>query len=98
MARVIWSERALADLESLLVYLEVESPVMARRYAAAVVGRVEQLEQFPESGGVVEELPSSEYRQLLQGPYRIIYRREEGRIVIITVHHSARLLEGDLER
>lgn len=95
MARVVWSEQALLDLESVLNYLESQSLALAKRYATAIVRRTDQLERFPLSGGLIDEDDSGTYRQVLQGPYRIIYRVEAERVYIVTVHHAARILSGD---
>ncbi|MGL4513046.1 MAG: type II toxin-antitoxin system RelE/ParE family toxin [Lacipirellulaceae bacterium] len=95
MARVVWSERSLRDLEDILAYIADRSPSAARRYAQKLVGRVDQLERHPHSVGPVVELPEGPYRELLQGPYRLIYRVEGERAIVVTVVHSARLLDAD---
>ena len=52
---------------------------------------------FPCSGQIVPELGREEIRELLKGDYRIIYRVAEHRVEILTVYHSARILdESDL--
>ena len=54
---------------------------------------VERLRMFPYSGRVMPELRREDIRELLRGNYRIIYRLAEHRVEILTVYHSARLLD-----
>ena len=50
---------------------------------------------FPDSGSLVPEDDTRTYREVFQGPYRIIFRRGESHIVIVAIHHAARLLHID---
>ena len=67
MARLIWTERALADLEQLLAYIERDAPIAAKRFAQKIVTRVESLQDNPLLGGFVLEDESHTYREILQG-------------------------------
>ena len=67
MARLIWTERALADLEQLLAFIEQDSPIAAKRFAQKLVARVESLQNNPLLGGFVLEDESHTYRETLQG-------------------------------
>ena len=45
----------------------------------------------PELGRIVPELELENIRELIEGNYRIIYRKSEKQIIeILTIHHSAR--------
>ena len=46
-------------------------------------------------GGFVLEDETQIYREILQGNYRLIYRVERERVIIVAVHHAARLLDTD---
>jgi toxin ParE1/3/4 len=69
-------------------------------YAQLVVAQlyesVGQLRQFPESGRVVPERGDPSLRELIRPPYRIVYRRHESSVEILTIFHSARLAPGTL--
>ena len=95
MARLIWTERALADLEQLLAYIERDAPIAAKRFAQKIVARVESLQDNPLLGGFVLEDESHTYREILQGHYRLIYRVEGTTVYLIAIHHAARLLDTD---
>jgi toxin ParE1/3/4 len=97
MTRVIWSPRALDDLDAIEAYIASDNATAARRLVGKIVARAKQIEPFPESGGFVEEDESHRYRQVLQGNFRVIYRYEPGggTAYVITVIHAARLLDPD---
>ena len=86
--RVLWSPLALARVEAIARTIAADRPGTAERWVVAVFDRVKQLQSHPESGPVVPELGRAEIRQLIYAPYRIIYRRDPRRIVILTVRHS----------
>jgi plasmid stabilization system protein ParE len=92
MAHIIWAPRAFADFENLLDYIGKSEPATARRFGQKVLARIEALADFPDSGSFVPEDETGIYRKVFQGPYRIIFRREQSHLVIVAVHHGARLL------
>ena len=97
MTLLIWSPRALLDLDAIETYIAQDNATAARRLVAKIVHRAKRIEMFPEGGGFVEEDESHRYRQVLQGNYRVIYRYEsaERTAYVITVIHAARLLDPD---
>lgn len=95
MARIIWAPRALRDLEDLIAYIGRDAPIRARRFAQRLVARVEVLHRQPWLGGFVREDASRTYREILQGPYSILYRTDGQTVYIVGVHHAARLLDPD---
>ena len=92
MAEIIWAPSALDDLEALIEYISRNAPVTARRFAQKLVNRVGMLADHPHLGGLIPEDDSDTYRELIQGNYRLIYRIEGQRVLIVAVHHAARLL------
>ena len=99
MARVIWAPRALSDLEALLEYIARDAPASARRFGEKILSRIELLAEFPESGSLVPEDETETYREVFQGSYRIIFRGEKDLVIIVAIHHGARLLNtNELER
>ncbi|GGY92504.1 type II toxin-antitoxin system RelE/ParE family toxin [Novosphingobium colocasiae] len=62
---------------------------------------IETLETFPERGAVPKELESTgirEFRQLLLGPYRLIYRVMDTRVIILVIVDGRRDVQTLLER
>ena len=95
MAHIIWAPRAFTDFENLLDYIARSEPATAGRFGQKVLDRIEKLADFPDSGSLVPEDETLTYHEVYQGPYRIIFRHSESHIVIVAIHHSARLLRVD---
>jgi plasmid stabilization system protein ParE len=56
MARIRWSNQALADLEAIGDFIARDTPSMAQVFVERVFAAVTRLEAFPRSGRVVPEL------------------------------------------
>ena len=97
MTALVWSPRAIADVESIRSYIAMDSPTYADLVVRRIVASVERLATFPESGRMVPELGRSEIREVIVRPFRVVYRTRGGRVEIATVFHGARLLGGPLE-
>ena len=83
-AQVIWSDQALVNLETIFDFLEEKSPIAAQRIIEELIGRANQLETFPESGSIQQNLNvKSEYRYLAEGNYKIIYRYQVEQQVVL---------------
>jgi len=97
MARLIWTEPALNDLEALAEYIALDKPEAARRFVQRVFQAVERLAQFPKSGSIPPEISHLPYRQVVVPPCRVFYRTAGSDILIVLVMRSAqRLRESDL--
>ena len=85
--QVIWSTEALVDLETIYDFLEEQSRQAAQNVIAKILSRVRQIETFPESGAIQLRLKNTdkEYRYLVEGNYKIIYRITDQQAYIATV-------------
>ena len=92
MARLIWTEPALADLEAIADYIALENPTAARRLVGRVFESVERLERFPDSGKRPPELLRSHCREIVLGPCRVFYRVEDNAVFLLYVMRAERLL------
>lgn len=98
MARLIWAEPALQDLEQISDYIALDNPVAAKRLVQKVFLQVERLQEFPEMGPFAQDLAGSRYRHLIIRPLRIFYRVQDDSVYIVYVMRSERLLRlSDLE-
>jgi toxin ParE1/3/4 len=95
MARIIWTEPALQDLDGIADYISLDKPGAARRFVQQVFERIEQLSNHPESGSVPAELKGTPYRQLVIPPARIFYRAQREVVYIIYVMRGERLFRDD---
>ncbi len=97
MARIIWTNPALENLDEIADYISLDDPVAAKRLVRKVFHRVDQLEQFPESGPCPRELRGTEYRHLVVKPLRVFYRVEEKTVFILYIMRAERFFRlGDL--
>lgn len=97
MAKIRWTEQALDDVEGIAAYISRDSNYYAQMFTRKIFESIERLKSLPESGRVVPEIGQSTIREIILGNYRIIYRVEfkKDKIEILTVYHSARLLNND---
>lgn len=93
MAKIKWAPQSLDDIEAIANFIARDSDYYAQMFTTKVFDTVERLELFPESGQIVPELNRKEIREIIFGNYRIIYRTKEELVEILTVYHSARLLD-----
>ncbi len=92
MARLIWTETALADIEEIAQYIALENVDAARRLVHNIFNAAERLETHPNSGRKVPELMKTAYREVIVNPCRIIYRVEKGKVYILYVMRGERML------
>jgi addiction module RelE/StbE family toxin len=93
MARITWTPQALDDVEAICRFIGSDAPRYAHLFANQVFKAVERLKTFPRSGRIVLEIDQENVREIILGNYRIIYRILNEDVQILTVYHSARLLD-----
>jgi len=96
MARLIWTEPALRDLETIAEYIALDKPDAARSYVQKVFAAVERLSQFPKSGSIPPEISNLPYRQVVVPPCRVFYRHNKDYVFIIFVMRSEQKFEQDV--
>jgi addiction module RelE/StbE family toxin len=95
--RIRWTDQAIADLAAIRSFIEQDSPHYASVVVTRLITTVDRLKDFPQSGRVVPEFAHHAVREIVERPYRIIYRwLHEDEIHILTVHHAARQLPDAL--
>jgi toxin ParE1/3/4 len=77
--RVVWSARALADVESIAAYISSDSPAYAKVVVKKTVKLTRQLARFPQSGREVPEFQDPTLRELLAYSYRIFIKLKRKR-------------------
>ena len=94
MVKIIWTDLAISDLKSIHDYIAKDSKFYAKRYVQKLISRVNQLENFPNSGKIVSEFNNKNIKELIEGNYRIVYKINTDHIGIVRVHHSAKILRN----
>src|SRR3972149_2232018 len=89
MARVlVWSPEAVEDIDAIAVYIERDSPWYARAVASKIVETAESIPEYPELGRMVPEIDDPAIRERLVHRYRLVYRLDEARVLIVAVIHG----------
>ena len=96
--RLVWSPEAVEDIEAIAAYIERDSPHYARVVASRLVETAESIPDFPKIGRVVPETGDPNLRERFVYSYRLIYRLEQQRILVLAVIHGSRLLQPFLQR
>jgi plasmid stabilization system protein ParE len=86
---IVYSPRALRDLEGIAACIIERSPSGAPNVLAAIKSSIDALAAFPEIGRIVD---SAEHRRLpvLRYPYAIFYRIGGDELLILHIRHTSR--------
>lgn len=94
--RVVWSPLAIERAYEAASYIAGDKPEAALRWLEGLFAVTDRLEMFPESGRIVPEIGSPEFREVVyRRAYRVIYRVEKARVSILTIRNFAQLLDTD---
>jgi len=86
--KLLWSRNALERLDAEARLIARRRPLAARRFVEQVRDAVARLADFPQSGRPVPELPGELVREVIVGSYRVIYRPESDRVLILHLMHQ----------
>lgn len=82
--RLVWSDRATADLHAIHRYIDAHNPEAARKVMRQIAAAARQLTAFPELGRPAEE-PGVRLLQVPGRPYLLPYRTIGPAIEILAV-------------
>ena len=88
MRALRWTEHAVAQLETVADHVSLSSPIYAEQLVDRITRRLHQACEFPESGRVVPEFARPEIRELIEWPYRLVYRVHPDAIELLSVLHG----------
>ena len=94
--RVHWTDNAIAHLLDIYEYIARDSSIYAKRMVYRVTRRSEQIASFPMSGRKVPEYEADDIREIIEKPYRIIYRIKPYQIDVLAIVHCRQLLPEDI--
>jgi toxin ParE1/3/4 len=86
--KVGWTASSLGHLGAIREYISQTSPFYAERMIQRILARAPQLAAFPDSGRMVPEVGQPGIREVLEGPYRVIYQRSSERLDVLAVVHA----------
>ena len=88
--KVHWTDTARDHLQAIHTYISRNSPQYAAHVVDRLTKRSQQIGEFPLSGREVAEFGVPQIRQVLEGPFRIIYYIMPEQIDVLAVIHGAR--------
>jgi len=90
--KILWSPLAVDRASEIASYIAQDKPSAAKSWIDTVFSKVEQLKSSPEIGRIIPEILNKQFRELIYGNYRIIYRLEKKQISILTIRHGKQIL------
>lgn len=93
---VIVSQFAEDDLNEIVEYYFSLSPNYIENIVSEFETNIMSLQQYPKRGRIVPELDRqgiSQYRELMQGHYRIVYEISEDKVIVHTIIDGRRNFE-----
>ena len=85
MAKVIWTESALLELDLIAQYIALDKPNAAKKLVKNILNATKQLELFPESGRIPPEISHLNYLEIIVKPCRIFYRINGDEVYIVYI-------------
>jgi len=95
--RALWTLTAQCDLDAIVTYIATDSIENALSVLDRLQKRADSLTTAAESGRLVTELRSigvHQYRELVERPWRIVYRIEPDSVMVLAVLDGRRELES----
>ena len=97
--RVRWTRTAEYDLAEIIRFIAADNPANARAVLRRLRSAANRLNNLPLRGRCPPELADlslAQYRELICKPWRILYRAEERRVLVLAVLDGRRQLEDIL--
>lgn len=95
--RVVWTARALSDLEAIGDFIAMDNPTAAKRWVGELMATAEHAASTPLAGRRVPELAREDVREIIKRTYRVVYRVKADRIEVLTVFEGHRLFPRDID-
>jgi len=90
---VAWTALAEDQAADAFAYIAAERPSAAVKWLERLVDGVGSLSLMPDMGRMVPEADRETIREILVQPYRVVYRRDDDVVLILTVQHERRDLD-----
>jgi len=97
--KVIWADIAEKDLIEMIEYIAINNPENALKILRKIKKKASSLYSMPERCRIVPELKAqsiTQYKELIEAPWRIIFRIVEKKVYVVSVLDSRRNIEDIL--
>ena len=99
--RVQIPSSAVNDIQEIVDYIAEDNATIALEILDRLESRINSLKEYPERGRVVPELLNQnimEYHEIIETPWRIIYKIIESNVFILTIVDGRRNVQDVLLR
>lgn len=86
MRNIVWTEEAVAHLDSIVAYIAAFNPSAAARLGQRLLDVADTLAEFPDRG---REAGNGLREMTTVWPYILRYRVEAERVIVLRVRHGA---------
>ncbi len=93
---VEWTANAIRHLNGIYDYISKDSEFYARRIIDRLTSRSIQIQEQALSGEMVPEFGDATIREVIEGPYRLIYQVVGSTLYVLAIIHGARALTTEL--
>ena len=97
--KVIWTKPALNDLDEIISYIAYNSIDNAIKQYERIRETAKEITAFPKQGRIIPELKNEniiKFREIIVNPWRIMYRIDDDRILILAIIDGRRNIEDIL--
>jgi len=94
---LVWTLRALANLETISDFIERDNPRAAEHWFTLLASKADSIPDMPFRGRIVPEYRREDVRELVLRNYRMVYRIRVERIEILTVFEAHREIPLELD-
>lgn len=88
--KIILTPQAIDDLREIVTFIAHDNSERARTFGNELIDKALSLSPFPDRGRVVPELADPNVREIIHGPYRIIYEQMPDAVYVLRFWHGAR--------
>ena len=90
--KIIWSLLAAERLDKIYEFIAQDNTSAAQKMVNRIIKKVDTLSKNPERGRKVPEANREEIREVFEGEYRIIYRFETKKVIILSIRNFKQIL------
>ncbi len=95
--KVHWTDTAQKHLEAIYTYISQNSPEYAKRMVDRLTRRSQQISSHPMPCRIVPEYEINKIREVIEGPFRIIYHIKSDQTDVLAVIHGAMAIFSEKE-
>lgn len=93
--KIVWSPLAIEQVKDIANYIALDKVPATQSWIEEVFDSVKRLEEFSESGRKVPEIDRENIREIVNGNYRVIYKIENNKVLVLTVKNYRQQLNQE---